>query len=269
MGRIEGTGQGGFVVVGHSQGGLVSRYTAQRFAAQGKGHLIEGVVSLGTPHHGALLARNLKQGGLDWTYRLYGVAGKCGTQFLDASCHISTYVTQKFLDGWLTGMMNAFAGATQDLQPSSSSINHLNSQPEGFARYGIQHYPKKRWMLMRLAGDLGDHVNGPDWVRWTEWAYQGLRVCNYASIFFGQLQLTQICGSAHRSMDTVDRAYDRLTAPGMHSDGIVHGPSQVYPNAVENFAIPGGESHVGETKSKHTRENMDYILQTKFDVKRR
>jgi pimeloyl-ACP methyl ester carboxylesterase len=121
MSRIEATGQSGFVVVGHSQGGMVSRYTAQRFAAQGRGHLIEGVVSLGTPHQGALLARNMKQSGLDGLYKLYGVSGKCGTRFLEVSCHLSDYVTRQFLQGWLNGVMNVAAPTTQDLQPGSSS----------------------------------------------------------------------------------------------------------------------------------------------------
>ncbi len=45
----------------------------------------------------------------------------------------------------------------------------------------------------------------------------------------------------------------------MQSNGIVHGPSQVYPNALEQRPIPGGESHVGETKSSHTRRELDYF----------
>lgn len=269
MNRVDATQQSGFVFIGHSQGGLVSRYTAQRYAGQGRAHMVEGVVSLGTPHQGALLARNLKQGGVDGMYHLLGAAGRCGTVFLDAGCHITSYVTQRVLDGWISGMLNAYAPATMDLQPNSPSVSHLNSQYEGFARYGIQHYPKKRWMPMRLMGDMGDHVNGPDWVRYTEWAYQGLRVCNYASIFFGQFWLTQACGTAHRTMDSADRWWDRMTAPGMKSDGIVHGPSQVYPGALEQLPIDGGESHVGETKSTRTRDRLDYLLPNKFNVARR
>ncbi|MEW5927596.1 MAG: alpha/beta fold hydrolase [Gemmatimonadota bacterium] len=269
MGRVDATGQSGFVFIGHSQGGLVSRYTAQRYAGQGRSHMVEGVVSVGTPHQGAILARNMKQGGVDGLYSLLGAAGRCGTAFLDAGCHIATHVTQRLLDGWISGMMNALAPATMDLQPGSPSVSHLNSQPEGFARYGIQHYPTKRWMPMRLMGDMGDQVKGPDWVRYTEWAYQGLRVCNYASIFFGQFWLTQACGSAHRTMDSTDRWWDRMTAPGMKSDGIVHGPSQVYPGALEQLPIDRGESHVGETKSTKTRDRLDYLLPNRFNVARR
>lgn len=269
MSRIEQNGGTGFVLIGHSQGGLVSRYSAQRFAAQGRGNLVEGVISVGTPHQGAILARNMKQGALNGMYSLLGTAGRCGSRFLDVTCHIASYVTQRVLDGWLTGMMNAFAPATVDLQPGSPSLNYLNSQPEGFARFGIQHYPKKRWMPMRILGDMGDEVKGPEWVRYTEWAYQGLRVCNYASIFFGQFWLTQACGTAHRTMDSVDRWYDHFTAPGMQSDGIVHGPSQVYPNGMEQRPIPGGESHVGETKSLKTRQELNYLLQNRFYVSRR
>ncbi len=95
MNRLTNTGQSGFVLIGHSQGGLVSRYTAQRFRSQGKGYMIEGVVSLGTPHRGAILARNMKKGGVNGLYSLLGAAGRCGTRFLDASCHITSYVIKK------------------------------------------------------------------------------------------------------------------------------------------------------------------------------
>lgn len=59
-------------------------------------------------------------------------------------CHIATCVTQRVLDGWLTGMMNAAAPATVNLQPGSPSLGYLNSQPEGCPRFGIRHCPKKR-----------------------------------------------------------------------------------------------------------------------------
>ncbi len=101
------------------------------------------------------------------------------------------------------------------------------------------------------------------------WTYQRLRVCNYASIFFGQFWLTKTCGFAHRGMDALDRGYDNFTAPGMQSDGIVHGPSQVYPNAFEQFPISGGDSHVGEGKSNHTRDRLNFILRNRFGVKER
>jgi pimeloyl-ACP methyl ester carboxylesterase len=273
MGRMDGTGQSGFVLIGHSQGGLVSRYTAQRFTAQGRGHLIEGVVTIGTPHQGAVLARNLKQGPLNFMYGLAGASGRCGVQFLDASCHIKNFITQRLIDAFLTGIMNATVPATQDLQPGSQSLNHLNSQQEGFARYGIQHYAKKRWMPARLAGDLyrnpEDTWGGRNTVRYTEWAYQGLRVCNYASVFFGQFWLTSTCGHAHRGMDALDRGWDQISAPGMQSDGIVHGPSQVYPNGMEQFPIHNGDSHVGEGKSNHTKDRLDFLLRNRFGVKER
>ncbi len=168
--------------------------------------------------------------------------------------------------------MDAYAPATQDLQPSSSSLSYLNSQSEGFARYGIQHYPKKRWMPMRLVGDFAanpeDKWGGRNLVRWTEYTYQGLRICNYGSIFFGQFWLTATCGNAHRAMDSADRWWDRFTAPGTKSDGIVHGPSQIYPYALENYVV-AGDSHVGETKSSYTRERLNYLLQYKFGAARR
>ena len=70
-------------------------------------------------------------------------------------------------------------------------------------------------------------------------------------------------------MDALDRGYDHLTAPGMQSDGIVHGPSQVYPTGMEQFPIHNGDSHVGEGQSSHTKDRHGFLLRNRFGVKER
>lgn len=64
---------------------------------------------------------------------------------------------------------------------------------------------------------------------------------------------------------------DRPTAPGMESDGVIHGPSQVYPGAHEQRALRGREavSHVGETQSPATRRELDRLLAGPYRVDRR
>ncbi len=78
-----------------------------------------------------------------------------------------------------------------------------------------------------------------------------------------------MCGKAHRALDITDRWWDNLTAPGMRSDGIVQGPSQVYPNALEQRPVNAGDSHVGEVKSPETRRELNYLLGSKFSVQPR
>lgn len=67
------------------------------------------------------------------------------------------------------------------------------------------------------------------------------------------------------------RGYDRLTAPGMESDGVIHGPSQVYPGAHEQRTLRGRNavSHVGETQSPETRRLLNDLLQFEFSTDRR
>ncbi len=67
-------------------------------------------------------------------------------------------------------------------------------------------------------------------------------------------------------MDDLDRLWDRLTAPGDRSDGIVQGASQVYPNATRQYPINRGDSHVGENKSNLTRDQLRNAFVNVFAV---
>lgn len=74
-------------------------------------------------------------------------------------------------------------------------------------------------------------------------------------------------------MEDVDGLWDRLTADGDHSDGIVQGSSQIYPNTPgafvpQQYTIFGGDSHLGETSSDMTRNMIDRSFVTQFNVSR-
>jgi hypothetical protein len=57
-----------------------------------------------------------------------------------------------------------------------------------------------------------------------------------------------------------------MTARFGKTDGIVPGSSQIYPNALQNYQIPQGDSHVGETKSDLTRRELRKALRGYMNV---
>jgi hypothetical protein len=125
---------------------------------------------------------------------------------------------------------------------------------------------------MRILGDFKnnpeDGFGGRNAVRYTKWAYNGFWACGVVSVFVARPGWAAWCIARARNLDDLDRFYDRLTAPGDRSDGIVQGSSQVYPNATRQYPIPGGDSHVGENKSNLTRDQLRNTFITEFGVPR-
>ena len=165
-----------------------------------------------------------------------------------------------------------------DMQLHSYFIDaQLNATYESFQRAGIQSYANKRWMLMRLLGDNYNYpesrYGGRNWVRATQWVYDGFRTCEVGSFFFGDWQVAKECGYIANRMEDVDGLWDRLTADGDDSDGIVQGSSQIYPNTPGTFVprqytIFGGDSHLGETSSDKTRDMISVSFTNMFNVSR-
>ncbi len=57
--EIGSVGGGNYILIGHSQGGLISRYAAQQYQiANPKQSTVKGVVTIDTPHQGAALIQN-------------------------------------------------------------------------------------------------------------------------------------------------------------------------------------------------------------------
>ena len=68
-------------------------------------------------------------------------------------------------------------------------------------------------------------------------------------------------------IDVIERTWDALSTGGSGpSDGVVTGPSQVYPNAMRNYTRPDGDSHLGETQSTATRTVLDEVLRRELGI---
>ena len=268
IGRMEGTGQSNFLMIGHSNGGLISRNVAQR-----RGDLITGVVTVSSPHDGVLLALNTKsavnrflQGRAD---RLFG---GCSSIYADPGCWLAGQLTQRAIPLVVNWAIDQTVPMVNDVQPKGRSdfLNRLNSTPEAFTRVGIENHAKKRFVFMRM---IGDSFNNPeDWnggrniAKYTQWAYTGFQACRVVGTLTGNFSAAGACAQIARRLDDVDRGYDRLTAPGEKTDGLVQGSSQAYPNATRRYAINNSDSHVGEVKSDLVRNRLTETLQAQFQV---
>lgn len=271
------TGKNAFVLVGHSQGGLISRHAAQEFAAQGRPDMTRAVVTVGTPHQGALLAHNLRPGfqhvAAGWLAYGTSCSGTSVLRALVGSCYVREALLGTVITGFLGGMLNVAYDAPGDLVPGSAAMQRL-SRPEAFLKYGIQHYPPKRWIAMRLAGDLlgGVTPDGAAWARTTEWAYRALRLGGIVGWLIPGAQAVAAALRAVASvLDTFDATWNLLTSlPGQASDGVVQGPSQIYPSATRNYERrTDATSHLGETRTEATRTVLRDIFDSELVLTKR
>jgi hypothetical protein len=266
-------GQTGFIVVGHSQGGLIGRRAAQRSSSG----FITGVVTIGSPHIGTIIARNARQTVSNTiTERINHVADGSINPYQDVGCWIADQLIRRVVSTAVNYAADAAIPVSNDLRLHSAFVdNTLNPNFETFRRAGLQSYARKRWVLMRL---LGDNIAYPDgstggraMVRYTQWGYDGFRTCEYVAIFFGDFNVSHECGYIADRMNDVDVFWDRLTAPGDYSDGIVQGASQVYPatpgsSPPQQYPINDGDSHLGETSSDKTKLRLTNALSGQFNV---
>lgn len=266
LSSMSNTGKQDFALIGHSQGGLIARAAAQR-----RPDLAEGVVTISSPHHGALLARNSKiaiqnllTGLLD---RLYS---GCSFPQQDPGCFIAVFLAQQAVPGVVNWGIDQSVPVNIDLQPNNAFVNALNQTPEAFTRVGIENYADKRWVLSRLAGDYfcnpDASCGGRRAVAYTRWAYSGFNTCWIVASLLGYYQQAYWCAYIAGSMNSVDQGWDRLTAPGQRSDGIVNGNSQIYPNAMRRLSVFDADSHVGETKSDKVRSQLRTTLLQNFSA---
>lgn len=267
-GRLWETNRLGWVLIGHSQGGLISRYVAQR-----TGGLVHGVITVGTPHHGAPITRTSQTA---VTAGLLGVAALTST----GCSSLNSFGCPRILEWMSLGvpMLASFAlslntPAFTDLKPGSGFQAELNAQPEAFRRVGIQHFPKKLFVEWRLYGDYFDAPDGfkggRRQVKRAETTFVVNTACGVAGWLLGYTAGAQRCVTRAGGMLATTLLWNFMTARLGKTDGIVPGSSQIYPNAEENYNIPKGDSHVGEAKSEHTRARLRSALSTYMAVERK
>lgn len=260
-------GRGSLLLVGHSQGGLISRYVAQH-----NPELVNGVVTLGSPHRGAPIVKTARPV-VAAVLSIPGAAvyNGCGSP-RGLRCSAGA-----FLIGSAVGLSKYGADASNpafiDLKPGSDFQQQLNAAYEPFPRAGIQSHASRIFVEWRIGFDAMASA-GPDHGRkGVKVAYAttaATTVCAVVGWFVGRGDKAVICAGATAGMISFDLLWNGLVSGFGKSDGIVPGSSQVYPNALRNYPMKdGAPSHTGETRSRETQRALQVILPEVMGVERR
>ena len=269
---------GNYVFVGHSQGGLISRYLYQSYMqsslAQQMSVPVQGVITIGSPHLGAPIAPNGLTLAATALHHLTNAETKaCSFPVVMPSACEAIVAAGAFVERPLRDL--AMSEAMIDLRPGSSFLTSLNMQPEPFQRVAIASHAEKRWVLARLYGDMtstcasdDQTCNGQHWVDRAEQGYAAARACEAIFLYITTEPIGWACAEVADGMDQMDQAWDRFTAPGEATDGIVPGASQSgwALSADRRFVLPSGNSHVGETKDPRIYQAVQTALARYFGM---
>lgn len=262
------------LTVGHSQGGLVAREWSRSKA-------LRGVLTIGTPHEGALLSRR----GLDvinfnqLAYNLLGLASAwgTGTEFGWVQAALAAYFANGLQLTWGTAAslasvvaVNGVVPVAPQLNPGSAFLNNLNSGSNLQREFGSLPY---RVGLNVIAGDYwraGVAVGlAPDYREWA-WGTMVLLpptfdyAASYLSITYPYSAGIVSFAMQLRNAAAVIRELDPLwcwavtddRACRIPHDGIVPTGSQVYPGAGTVNLAMYGPAHSQET-TRSDREIAD------------
>jgi pimeloyl-ACP methyl ester carboxylesterase len=270
--RLEARGLPAGIVIGHSQGGLVGRRVAQR-----RPDLVSGVLTVGTPNRGALLAlrtRTVVSTGL--TALTDNLWLDCTGPDMDMGCAVAWTIRGLMANALVAYAADAAVPASADLLPqdyvSNPFLQSLNATTETFVRAGIQSYANKRWALIRQAGDFQCYPEDPGcggraWATFAGRAYAAFRVCAVIAAITLNENSFFWCTYIYKGMDAVDGFWTRMTTTKLdRTDGVVQGSSQIYPSAMRQFPILGGDSHAGEPNSNLVRDQIVIALRDLFRV---
>ena len=297
---IQQAGGNQYILIGHSQGGLISRYAAQYFQGSSTANnAVEGVITVDTPHLGADLTLTgpeaIGYGVEKLANSLYGDFG-CVTPGDNYGCYISDLIYVGATE--LAQSALSQVGALNDLTPGSTFLTQLNAAPENFQRAAVIGETPQRWLVTRvidnfvLAGPNPDDADGErNAAALTEVVYDIV----YADLIFSTAEEIEwidycyFCGGIEygdpycdsdfsaeiaqdtavlNTMDKIDSFYDGLIAPnGDGSDGFVQNTSQFYPSAsAVQYTISGADSHLAATRSPYDHTALDYLLSSIYKI---
>jgi hypothetical protein len=261
------------VLVGHSNGGLISRYLAeQQFPSQAN---VAGVIAIGSPHWGTPLANAGSA-----VNRLLGVGGFAS--FL--LCHVTDNQggCLNLMNAVSSGVGNIFVQATAPIPILSEMHWHdayhttFNATGEGFQRFGIASQMWTKWIFWRQYGDTfcyeDSQCGGSAQVAKIDKIYHHDITCSIISgLFFNISGSAKCAGDAAflRAFDSLFQGY--VKGPGEAysalGDGVVPQSSQTYPNipAPNLFVVTDGPNHLGETSDARVKNFVTQILATRLN----
>ena len=279
--QINSTGGNGYIAIGHSQGGLVSRFAAQYYQSHNiLPAPIKGVVTLDAPNQGAPVVITgpaaLEGGLLSLSQSLWDWAG-CVTPYDNPVCFLADLTAAGGIPfaGWFYSN-----GDIDDLVPGSAFLSNLNGFQENFIKAGIVSNTPMRFNEMRI---LGNFVFGPGKGCYPETACGERTIAGIAdytddavlaSYVFALIEeiydpdnydfwasVADYMLGIHEYMATIDGFYNDVISGGLSSDALVPSYSQNYPSSSAiQYPIKGADSHTGATTSSYVHSTLDQIL---------
>lgn len=300
---IQAAGGNQYILIGHSQGGLVSRYAGQYFQTQPNGvnNTVRGVISVDTPHQGAYLTiggpSTIASVSESLALKLFGQFG-CLSPYDNDACYIAALIYFG-IDG-VAQLAISSVGALNDLTPGSFFLNQLNSGAETFQQAAVIGKTPQRWLVTRVADNfitgspnpeaafgerniaditevVYDVILGDFFIQaftqepmWFDYCYyeggidNGDPYCDENYPAEAALWDAQILDT----MDKVDSYYNQSIAPpGDGSDGFVQNSSQRYPSPTAvQYTINGADSHTSAVRSDFDHQALDYLLTNVYQV---
>ena len=276
-GELLANGGTDFFVIGHSTGGLAARRAGQ-FGDGATGSLIRGVLTITTPHDGLPLARNGRRivNSLLTSHInsvLDHIAGSCWRKQFEWVCVRLDEAKQTFVPNVINYAFDAVVPMSADVAPGSPFLTGLAGRSEGFLGYSVEVHSQGAWKFIRLLGDWRCHpassCGGNSLQNVMETIYDVLRYCGSNDIArLIKPGLSEKCRNVRWSLSRLNGLYERLTAPGDVSDGVVPGKSQQYPHIPEEnrrVLVSSRESHVSAGKVHGSASRVSELLQRHTD----
>ena len=230
--RIARQGRERNILIGHSQGGLISRRVTQRLEGV-RPDWVEGVITIGTPHQGAYVALNSPSDPASAWRRVLGLNLVCGA--LGDLCSPAEGAVRSLVTFGLA-MQGSTSDAAEDIRPLSPAIQAVNEATETFPRFGIRNEIDKRWAMARLGGDLYNG-KGENMVTVVDGVVGGFALVAVVGgwVPFIGWGAAAIAARVVWGFVSTDAWWNRITSGGDESDGFIQASSQRYPNATRNI----------------------------------
>ncbi len=281
--QLQSTQAGAWVIVGHSNGGIVAR---KAHALYGVGK-VGGIISMDSPHAGATITSYNRQFAASAAAATFGVAvlnsAAWAVDKLPVSgvfTSISNSVLKKYGPGllfvaggigpvMLSGSQNVFL----DMQPGTASAGGLNqpgAETFNIPRVALFSESPRSWLSVRVACDFlkkdGDTcvrnmrtANRLSWMTAVVGTIAGLAGWTPGfALARGALALAA-------SATAMDLMWKFLVDGGTQGDGIVSSYTQrAFPGKIVEIQIPGNPTHQKVTRSLAAKQLAEAQLRLRF-----
>lgn len=281
---INSAGGANYILIGHSQGGVISRYAAQQYQNQNpplNPPAVKGVVTLDSPHQGlplAIVGSDAIAGGFQAIANSLWDTTGCITPYDNFVCYMAALAYEGgpvVAADWVSS--NSSVG---DLTPGSPFLTRLNGTTENFIQAGIVSNTPMRWNEMRLLDNAffgWAGCNYPDAgcgeraiATYTGYTYDVVEADFLFCIFMELIDSDDAADWAAYAdyflnimigMDVMDAFWNAIVSGFSASDAIVPASSQNYPySSAVQYPIYGADSHTGATRSTYVHPVLDSIL---------